>query len=187
MEITLQEIFVVSFSIFFVIMLESMKNLAPFKTSVAFKDTRVFHRLLLSVFVLNILPVLYFTIFLLNLRYTRLDIYPIFVTFSLSLGVYSFARLYTTIIIFFKEKFYTCDELVSYCHSKRFEDLRITINRHWSQEFFAFCYYLLIPTFLFCLLKAQFYAIITVGVSLAVVTAFGCIFRKKYMSSLKGI
>ena len=181
----LQEVFLIAFSIFFAIMLQSLQHLIPFKTSTAFKEPAIFYRVLLAVLTLNILPIFYFGIFLLNLGDAPLGLFSIFVVFALCLGVYSFARLFTTIVTKWKSIFYTKEELDD--TNNKSEPRLVTLQRHWSQQFYVFQYYLFIPILLYFILKSQYEGIIVMVLLLVPSIIFGIFARKKYMSSLKGV
>lgn len=99
----LQEIFLVTYSILYGIMLNSCQGLVLFPFGLLFKNAeeKVLTRILVSVFLINFLPFVYFARVYLFLGSIDNDIsfWSILGTFFVSLFVFSFYRAYHVLIV----------------------------------------------------------------------------------------
>ena len=170
-------------------------SLAPFKSSTA-SYKKILHRFMLSVAILNILPILYFAYFLLNLSKITLEdnssnsifplgyIVPILLVFGISLGVYGFSRLWVAIVVCKPFWFYTEYELTQVIWRK---DERVTFKRHWFQHLFPSFYYILVPVLAFYIVTLYCDGIIVSGIILGVMIFLGVITKKRNQSCYRDI
>ena len=183
-----------SFSIFFVIMLDSAKNLVPFKPSTAYKEPKVFWRLLVAIITLNIIPVIHFTYFLFNLQKIPVDenwmwfdlpvgyIAPVLEVFALSLSVYGFVRLYNFVVALSPNAFYTQLEIERIDNT----DHHVHFKRDWSQQLFVFVFYFIIPIIGFYLIKDWKFGIwLFIPLGICIVSAW--IVRKRRMIHIQDL
>lgn len=182
----LQQIYLVFFSIFFAIMLYSVKELAPFKTSLA-HIRQVQKRLGVSIFVLNVAPIIYFIYFLTSLENSNFqfseflgNIIPIVTVFALSLSVYGFQQFWFAIINGFQESLFTQNELFKIKFVKNLE----FFWRHPNQNLYPAIYYVLIPTIFFYYMSNQISSLISIIGFLIIITFGWVLITRKYSAGL---
>ena len=139
----LDQLYIVSFSIFYGVMLHALKGMHAFDTSAVFTgDAKPVARFAISVFFLNLLPFLYFSIVLLYfLQDLQVNIFTILVVFALSLSIFGFNKIFYSILVSGKSRLYTPSELESVT---RFSG---SIERKFSSHYLQF----LIPGILYIL------------------------------------
>ena len=175
-------------------MLDSVKYLAPFKTSTAFKESKVFGRLMVAIITLNVFPVIHFVYFLFNLQKIQVDgnfvwfdlpvgyIAPVLEVFALSLSVYGFVRLFNLIVALKPKSFYTESEI----ERLSVTDHHVHFKRDWSQQFFVFIFYFLVPIIGFYLIKDWKFAL-WLFIPLGVFIVLAYIVRKRRASHIQDI
>ncbi len=134
-----------SFSVFYAVMLHTLKGLHAFDTSAAFAANRKsLLRFALSVVFLNLLPFLHFSIILLYLlQYLELDIFSVLTIFALSISIFGFDKVFHAILIRFSGKLYTAQEFESV--TKFGENMKRKFASHYLQFLIPGLLYILIP------------------------------------------
>ena len=139
----LHHLYIVSFSIFYAVMLHTLKGIHAFDTSAAFTANRkALFRFAMSVIFLNLFPFLHFSIILLYLlNYLVVDIFSILLVFSLSISIFGFDKVFHAMLIRGRTRFYTESEFESVL---KFSD---STRRKFESNFLQF----LVPGLLYIL------------------------------------
>lgn len=190
-DTTLHQIYFVAFAIFYAIVLQGVSKHAPFKTSSAFLK-QPFCRLIVSVIILNFVPILYFSWFLTNLGLLgKIDLQNpyaflnnvslVSVVFALTLSTFGFQKIWYMSMIIGKNKFYTCNEKTDF-QKKGI----IFLDRHPLQYLFASIFYITLPSFFFYGLS-EITSIISIGLLIVLITAavMGYLAHRKYSSKYR--
>ena len=159
----LQEIFIIVFPIFYVVLLGFAGGIRAFDTATAFNaHLEAIARFALAVIFINIIPFAYFTILLFyGIPKMNYDTWSIMVVFALSLSVFGFSRIYYGIILGGKNHFYYKDEVDRMLKEKSQD--KLDFSRHFSQQLFPGLLYVLIPLgFYFILIGMLFYGILLI-------------------------
>jgi hypothetical protein len=109
----LDQLYIVSFSIFYGVMLHTLKGIRAFDTSAAFTGNKQpLIRFAMSVVFLNLLPFLQFSIIILYaLQNLDLNIFSILIVFGLSIGIFGFDKVFHAILIKERKRLYEDAEL----------------------------------------------------------------------------
>ena len=140
----LHHLYIISFSVFYAVMLHTIRGIRAFDTSAAFTaDPRSLRRFVLSILFLNLLPFLHFSIILLYLlHYLALNIFSILVVFALSISVFGFDKVFHTMLIRFNGMLYTSSEYQSVINS---ESAARKFSSHYLQYLIPGLLYILVP------------------------------------------
>jgi len=135
----------VSFSVFYAVMLHTLKGLHAFDTSAAFAaNKKSLLRFALSVAFLNLLPFLHFSVILLYLlHYLQLNIFSILTIFALSISIFGFDKVFHAILVRFSGRLYTAAEFESVM--KFSNDMKRKFASHYLQFLVPGLLYILIP------------------------------------------
>ncbi len=104
----LPHLYLISFSVFYGVMLSLCRGLHAFDSSSAFKGERkAFARILVSISLINVIPFSYFAItFIYFVMPLPLNIFSVFVVLGLSLSVFGFYKILYGVLVGFKRRLY---------------------------------------------------------------------------------
>ena len=139
---TLSEIFLVSFSILYGIMLNACIGLGLFQFGQLFNHKIVFRRIIVSFFLITLFPVIYFAYFLLKLQnhsMLMLNIKTVIGVFLLSTSVFFFYRLLHLVVKWKCDWFYdlTKENLSKDCKKR----ICIIKNSDWEGQLIGVIYH----------------------------------------------
>lgn len=154
-------------------MLNSSNSIKPFNAELAFRGNKeAFYRFLISVSLLNFLPILHLAFFLISLKELQeISIQNVFVVFLLAFSVFGYAKIYYSVITNKnkegKYRFYSRIEFEKIVEKN--PEQKIGFNRHFLRHLVPGCLYVIIPVMAFlcvypCTQKYQiiFYVMIAV-------------------------
>lgn len=141
----LHHLYIVSFSIFYAVMLHTLKGLHAFDTSAAYTgNPKSLMRFVLSIVFLNLLPFLHFSIILLYLlHYLEVNILSILLVFALSISIFGFDKIFHAILIRGNKRLYTKSEYESVINFS--DSMRKKFASHYLQFLIPGLLYVLVP------------------------------------------
>ncbi|HLG37206.1 MAG TPA: hypothetical protein VI338_03665 [Nitrososphaera sp.] len=143
----LHELYVISFSIFYAVMLHTIRGIRAFDTSSAFTGgAKPLRRFILSIIVLNFLPFIYFSVILLYLlQFLEVSILSILVVFGLSIGIFGFDKIFHAFLVRYKSSFYTSGEMESILGNGNGQNIARKFSCHYLQYLIPGVLYIVVP------------------------------------------
>ncbi len=141
----LHELYIITFSIFYGVMLHTLKGIRAFDTSSAFTgNAKPLRRFVLSIVFLNFLPFIHFSMILLYLlQNLELSIYSILVVFGLSIGIFGFDKIFHAILSRYRNSLYTTSELESIL--RNYDNAGRKFSFHYLQNLVPGLLYIFVP------------------------------------------
>jgi hypothetical protein len=161
----LDQLYIVSFSIFYGVMLHTLKGIRAFDTSAAFTGKPApLARFAMSIAFLNLLPFLEFSIIILYaLENLQLNILSILLVFGLSIGIFGFDKIFHALLIGAKTRLYNGGELESVCGLN--DALARKFSSHYLQFLVPGLLYIFVPIGLLLLLTFDIFTGIMIIIS----------------------
>ena len=141
----MHHLYIVSFSIFYAVMLHTLKGIHAFDTAAAFTgNPKSLMRFALSILFLNLLPFLHFSIILLYLlHYLEVSIFSILLVFALSISIFGFDKIFHAMLIGSSKRLYTESEFESVINFS--DSMRKKFASHYLQFLMPGLLYVLVP------------------------------------------
>jgi hypothetical protein len=162
----LHHLYIISFSIFYDVMLHTLKGLRAFDTTAAFTgNAKPLARFALSILFLNLLPFLHFSIILLYLlHYLHTDIFSILLVFAMSISIFGYDKVFHAMLIRGSKRLYTESELESVVNFS--DSMRRKFASHYLQSLIPGLLYVLVPLGLLLLAFDAVWGLIIISCSI---------------------
>lgn len=126
-------------------MLHTIKGIRAFDTSAAFTgNTKSLARFGMSIFLLNLLPFIQFSVILLySLQYLEVNILSILIIFALSISIFGFDKIFQSMLVRSRHRLYSEAELKAILVSS--EHIKRKFDSHYFQLLVPGLLYIFIP------------------------------------------